>query len=90
LGTVGHQAELTFRHHSEEVEMAEQKNEGEGNQTAARAYNDEQHKFAQSGKVQPAAKDAAKAIDSKEGPDLREAERLGKSHAKGEDPALKR
>jgi hypothetical protein len=70
--------------------MAEQKNEGEGNQTAARAYNDDQHRFAKGGKVQPAAKDTAEAVVSKEGPELRKAERLGKSHAKGEDPDVRR
>jgi hypothetical protein len=70
--------------------MADQKNEGEGNHTAARKYNEEQQRFAQSGKVQPAAEDAAKALDSSERPKLEEAERLGKAHAKAEDPALKR
>ncbi|MBN8927518.1 MAG: hypothetical protein BGO51_16700 [Rhodospirillales bacterium 69-11] len=70
--------------------MAEQKNEGEGNHTAAKAYDDAQKKFAQSGKVKPAAEDAARAVDGPEGPSLREAERLGKAHAKAEDPALKR
>jgi hypothetical protein len=75
---------------SKEFDMTEQKNEGEGNHTAARAYNDEQHRFAQSGKVQPAAEDARKAVESAEGKELRNAERLGKAHAKGEDPALKR
>ncbi len=70
--------------------MAEQKNEGEGNQTAARAYNEEQHRFAQSGKVKPAAEDAARALDSDEAPALKEAERLGKAHAKAEDPEVKR
>ena len=67
-----------------------QKNEGEGNRTAAREYNQAQHEFAKSGKVQPAAEDAARAVAGKEGEKLREAERLGKAHAKAEDPALKR
>jgi hypothetical protein len=43
--------------------MATQNNQGEGNQTAARQYNDAQKRFAESGKVEPAAKDAAKALN---------------------------
>lgn len=70
--------------------MTDQKNEGEGNQTAARQYNDAQKNFAGSGKVDPAAKDAAKAVDGPEGADLRKAEELGKRHARGEDPQLKK
>jgi hypothetical protein len=69
--------------------MANQKNEGEGNQTAAREYNDAQKRFAESGKVAPAAKDAARAVDGPEGPKLRQAEELGKRHAHGEDPNVK-
>lgn len=70
--------------------MATQRNEGEGNQTAARQYNDAQKKFAESGKVDPAAKDAAKAVDGPEGGELRKAEEIGKRHAHGEDPQLKK
>jgi hypothetical protein len=70
--------------------MAGQQNEGEGNHTAAKQYNDSQKKFAESGKVDPAAKDAAKAVDGPEGSDLRKAEELGKRHAHGEDPQLKK
>jgi len=70
--------------------MAEQKNEGEGNRTAARAYDRDQKRFAEEGKVEEAARDAARAVDGPEGEKLRKAEEAGKSHAKGEDPALKR
>ncbi len=69
--------------------MADQKNEGEGNHTAAKQYNDAQKRFAASGKVEPAAKDAARAVDGPEGPDLRKAEEIGKRHAHGEDPQVK-
>ena len=69
--------------------MTTQKNEGEGNQTAAKQYNDAQKRFAESGKVAPAAKDAARAVDGPEGADLRKAEELGKRHAHGEDPQVK-
>lgn len=70
--------------------MTVQKNEGEGNRTAARQYNEAQKQFAQSGKVEPAARDAARAVDGPEGNDLRKAEQEGKRHAHGEDPQLKK
>jgi hypothetical protein len=65
-------------------------NEGEGNHTAARQYNDAQKRFAESGKVAPAAKDAAHAVDGPEGSELRQAEAAGERHAHGEDPEVKR
>ncbi len=65
-------------------------NEGEGNKTAAQAYNCDQKKFAKSGKVEPAARDAAQALDTDEAKELKEAERIGKRHSHGEDPAVKR
>jgi hypothetical protein len=52
-------------------------NQGEGNREAARHYNDAQHKFAESGKVDKAAEDAKKAIDGPEAQDLKDAEREG-------------
>ncbi len=67
-----------------------QKNEGEGNRSAAREYNKTQQDFASSGKVGPAAADAARAVDGPEGADLRKAVELGKRHSRGEDPALKK
>ena len=70
--------------------MTAQKNEGEGNQTAAKEYNDAQKTFAECGKVEPAAKDAAKAVDGPEGNELRKAEEAGKKHSHGEDPQLKK
>jgi hypothetical protein len=70
--------------------MTTAKNEGEGNHTAAKQYNDAQKQFAESGKVGPAAKDAAKAVDGPEGNELRKAEEAGKRHAHGEDPQLKK
>ena len=68
--------------------MADQKIEGEGNKTAAAEYNRAQHEFAGSGKVKPAAEDAARAVDGAEGADLRKAEEAGKRHSHGEDPAV--
>jgi hypothetical protein len=69
--------------------MTSQKNEGEGNHTAAKQYNDAQKQFVQSGKVDSAAKDAARAVDGPEGAALRKAEEAGKRHAHGEDPQVK-
>ena len=67
-----------------------QRNEGEGNRTAARQFNEAQQKFVRSGKVEAKAHEAREAVDGKEGEALREAERIGKRHAAGEDPEVKR
>jgi len=69
-----------------EVRMSrEQKNEGEGNRTAAREYNKATTEFTQSGKVQPAADKAKKALDSGEGEELRKAEDEGRARGEGMD-----
>ena len=75
--------------------MAEKKdntqpNEGEGNRTAAREYNQAQQDFARSGKVQEKAKEARKAVEGVEADSLRDAELVGKRHAAEEDPEVKR
>jgi hypothetical protein len=71
--------------------MAEQKNEGEGNQTAARAFDRDQKRFAESGKVAQAAREAEKSLNNtEEARHLKQAEQVGKSHSHGEDPAVKR
>lgn len=67
-----------------------QQNEGEGNRTAAREFNEAEQRFARSGKVEEKAREAERAIAGKEGDALREAELVGKRHAKGEDPDVKR
>lgn len=60
-----------------------QQNEGEGNRTAARAYNADQHRFAgDHQKVDKAAQSAREAVDSPEGKDLARAEKEGQKHAK--------
>ena len=63
-------------------------NEGEGNKTAAREYNDAQRRFVESGQVEKKAREAEQALDGPEGPALRNAEAIGKSQAAEEDPAL--
>ncbi|MGD9544150.1 MAG: hypothetical protein AB7F41_07495 [Methylocystis sp.] len=57
------------------------KNEGEGSRTAARQYNEAAKKFAQSGKVDKAAKDAERAIEGDEAKELKRAEDKGRVHA---------
>jgi hypothetical protein len=59
----------------------ESTNEGEGNKTAARHYNEATEKFARSGKVDEAARKAKEALDGPEGAELRKAEEDGKSRA---------
>lgn len=64
------------------TERNQSRNEGEGNRTAARAYNEAQQKFVKSGKVEKAAKDAEKAIDGPEAKELEKAEKEGLKHAR--------
>lgn len=59
-----------------------QRNEGEGNKSAAREFNREQKKFAQSDKVKPAAEQAKRAIEGSEKQELERAERQGESKAR--------
>jgi hypothetical protein len=70
--------------------MAEQRNEGEGNKTAAREYNEAQKQFVQKGQVEQKAREAEKALEGDEGRELERAEAEGKRHSHGEDPALKK
>jgi len=60
--------------------------QGEGNYDATRRYDKAAREFAQSGKVDEAAR-AARPASEQEADELRRAEREGKSHSKGEDPA---
>lgn len=65
-----------------------QRNEGEGNKTAAREYNEAQRSFAQSGQVEEKAREAEKAMSGKERSELERAEAVGRRHSHGEDPKL--
>ncbi|MGE0095001.1 MAG: hypothetical protein AB7M05_02595 [Alphaproteobacteria bacterium] len=65
-----------------------QRNEGEGNKTAAKEYNKAATEHAQSGRSEAAARKARQAMDTPEGTEMREAEIEGKRHAKDEDPQL--
>lgn len=55
--------------------------QGEGNYDAARRHRESAEKFAHSGKVEPAAREAAPRNPAEER-EMREAEDTGKSHAK--------
>jgi hypothetical protein len=61
---------------------AGQKNEGEGNKTAARHYNKATTEFAKSGKVEEKAQEARKAVDNDKSGKLRQAEREGLQKAR--------
>ena len=61
--------------------------QGEGDYDAARRYDKAAREFAESGKVEEAARDA-RPTSPQEAEELARAEREGKSHAKGEDPLL--
>ena len=63
--------------------------EGEGSYTGSKDYNERTRKFVESGKVEDAARKAAPQ-NEQEKQAMQKAERIGKQHAKGEDPALKR
>lgn len=54
-------------------------NEGEGNKTAARHYNEATRKFVDAGKVGEAARKAKEAVDGPEGEELRRAEAEAKA-----------
>ena len=59
-----------------------QKNEGEGNRTAAREYNKDQRSFVESGKVEKSAEKAKTAVDSDEAESLKKAEKEGLKKAR--------
>ena len=61
--------------------------QGEGDYEAGRRYDKAARQFAVSGKVEPAAHDAAPASEA-EAKEMEQAEDVGKSHSKGEDSLL--
>ena len=65
------------------------RNEGEGNKTAARRYNEAQRRFAESGKVEENAREAEKSLDTEKAR-LERAEAVGKRHKQAEDPEVTR
>lgn len=61
--------------------------EGEGSYSGSKDYNERTKKFVESGKVEQAA-EQAQPQNEEEKQAMKKAERTGKKHAKGEDPAL--
>jgi hypothetical protein len=72
-------------------DVTKQRNEGEGNRTAAREYNEAQQRFVKSGqigeKAREAERDLAKDSIRRE---LEHAEAVGKRHSADEDPEIRR
>jgi hypothetical protein len=65
--------------------MSTQRNEGEGNRTAARAYNKATKEFVQSGKVPAAAAKAKQSLSSPtEAAEMKRAEAAGRRPAKSD------
>ena len=73
-----------------EKKPKDQRNEGEGNRTAAAEYSAAQQRLVRSGKGEQKAREAEKAIEGNEREALREAELVGRRHAAEEDPEDKR
>lgn len=63
--------------------------QGEGNYEAGRRYDEKTRDFVESGRVEEAAR-GAQPRSAEEAREIEQAEREGRSHAHGEDPALKR
>jgi hypothetical protein len=63
-------------------------NQGEGDYRSARAYDEHVRRTVEGGQVEKKAHEAEKALEGKEGDELRRAEEAGKSHSHGEDPLL--
>lgn len=62
--------------------------QGEGNRDAARRYDKAARRHARSGAPGPAAEEAERDIEGPRAAELRRAEREGKRHSAGEDPAF--
>lgn len=55
------------------------KNEGEGNKTADRHYREGVRQHIESGKSEPAAKEAKRAVEGEQGDELRRAQEEGRA-----------
>jgi hypothetical protein len=74
---------------SKRTDLSSSRNEGEGNKTAGRQYNEAQRRFVESGQVEDKAREAEEALDGAEKAELQKAEAIGKGHSAGEDPKVK-
>jgi hypothetical protein len=75
---------------NEKPQGGSSRNEGEGNRTAARQYDEAQRRFVKSGAVEEKAREAEKALQTGEKHELDRAEAIGKRHSHGEDPEVTR
>jgi hypothetical protein len=72
-------------------DVTKQRNEGEGNRTAAREYNEAQQRFVKSGQVGEKAREAERDLDKDSiRRELEHAEAVGKRHSADEDPEIRR
>ncbi len=69
----------TKEHSMDDKQKKDSKIEGEGSYSGTRAYNESTAKFLKKGKVDEAAREAKRALDSKEGAELKAAEAKGKA-----------
>jgi hypothetical protein len=66
------------------------KNEGEGNRTAAKQYDEKARRFAETEDVESKAQEARDAVESDDEGILEEAEKRGKEKARDFDPQVQR
>ena len=72
-------------------EVAGQRNEGEGNRTSAREYNEAQQRFIRSGQVDRKAHEAERDMRDRDiRRELERAATVGRRHSHGEDPEVRR
>jgi hypothetical protein len=72
-------------------DFTKQRNEGEGNRTAAREYNEAQQRFIKSGQVDQKAHEAERDLrDDSIRRELEQAEAIGRRHIAKEDPEVRR
>jgi hypothetical protein len=72
-------------------DFTKQRNEGEGNRTAAREYNEAQQRFIKSGQVDRKAHEAERDLrDDSIRRELEQAEAIGRRHIAKEDPEIRR
>ena len=71
-----------------EQNKEQDKVEGEGSYSGTKDYNERTRKFMESGKVEDAARKAEPKTEEEKHA-MQKAERIGKQHAKEEDPALR-
>ena len=72
-------------------DFTREENEGEGNRTAAREYNEAQQRFVRSKKIDHKAHEAERDLhDCDIRRELERTEAVGKRHAAAEDPEVKR